>query len=111
LVRLIEFAEYRFELQDVLARSNDARLARSVGLVAPTTSSEGRLTPREREVMEHVAQGKRNADIARSLFITVATVKRHLDRAYGKLGARTRIEATARYAEIVNAERDGSADA
>jgi ATP/maltotriose-dependent transcriptional regulator MalT len=108
LARLVEFGRYRIELQEVLTRSNDARLARSVGLVAPTTSSPGRLTPREREVMEHVAQGKRNAEIAESLFITVATVKRHLDRAYDKLGARGRMEATARYAEIVIAERDDS---
>jgi DNA-binding NarL/FixJ family response regulator len=110
LRRLAEFPRYRSELQEVLARSNDARLARSVGLVAPPTLTIGRLTPREREVMEHVAQGKRNADIAKSLFITVATVKRHLDRAYNKLGARGRMEATARYAEIVIAERDDSAD-
>jgi DNA-binding NarL/FixJ family response regulator len=111
LVRLVEFAKFRFELQEVLARSNDGRLAKSAGLVAPTTSTAGRLTPREREVMEHVAQGKRNADIAKSLFITVATVKRHLDRAYDKLGARGRMEATARYAEIVIAERDESSEA
>jgi DNA-binding NarL/FixJ family response regulator len=110
LIRLVEFANYRAELQEVLARSNDARLARSAGLVAPTASTAGRLTPREREVMEHVAQGKRNADIARSLFITVATVKRHLDRAYDKLGARGRMEATARYAEMVIAESDDSPD-
>jgi DNA-binding NarL/FixJ family response regulator len=58
--------------------------------------------------MEHVAQGKRNADIARSLFITIATVKRHLDRAYAKLGARSRTEATTRYAEMVNAEGDSA---
>ena len=60
--------------------------------------------------MEHVAQGKRNADVATSLFITVGTVKRHLDNAYRKLGARNRTEAIARYAEIVNAESDDSAD-
>ena len=60
--------------------------------------------PREREVMEHVAQGKRNAEIATSLFITLGTVKRHLDSAYRKLGAKNRAEAIARYAEIVNAE-------
>jgi DNA-binding NarL/FixJ family response regulator len=111
LTRLVEHTKYRVELQEVLIRSNDARLARSVGLVAHTTPTGGRLTPREREVMEHVAQGKRNADIAKSLFITVAAVKRHLDRAYDKLGARSRTEATARYAEIVIAETDDSPDA
>jgi DNA-binding NarL/FixJ family response regulator len=108
LAQLVEFHEYRAELRDVLIRSNDARLARSAGLGANATVRSGRLTPREREVMEHVAQGKRNADIARSLFITIATVKRHLDRAYAKLGARSRTEATTRYAEMVNAEGDSA---
>ncbi len=58
--------------------------------------------------MEHVTQGKRNADIATSLFITVATVKRHLDRTYDKLGVRNRTEAIARYAEMVIAERESA---
>jgi ATP/maltotriose-dependent transcriptional regulator MalT len=108
LIPLVDFAEYRSELQETLIRSNDVRLARSAGLAAQPTTTAGRLTPREREVMEHVAQGKRNADIAQSLFITVATVKRHLDRAYDKLGARGRMEATVRYAEIVIAESEDS---
>ena len=61
--------------------------------------------------MEHVTQGRRNADIAQSLFITVATVKRHLDSTYRKLGARSRTEAIARYAEIVYAESDEQSSA
>jgi DNA-binding CsgD family transcriptional regulator len=111
LPQLVDHPSYRAELQEVLIRSNDVRLARSVGLATHTAQLSGVLTPREREVIDHVAQGKRNADIATSLFITVATVKRHLDRAYHKLGARSRTEAIARYAEIVNAEREASGDA
>jgi DNA-binding CsgD family transcriptional regulator len=108
LTRLVESPEYRVELGVVLLRSNDTRLAKSVGLATTVGGGLGRLTPRERETMEHVVQGKRNADIARSLFITLATVKRHLDGAYRKLGAQNRAEAIARYAEIVNAESDES---
>ena len=89
----------------MLLRSQ-TRLLQSLLVWPLTTAPLGRLTPREREVMEHVTQGKRNADIAQSLFITVATVKRHLDSAYRKLGARSRTEAIARYAEIVYAESD-----
>ena len=60
--------------------------------------------PREREIMEHVRQGQRNAEIAASRFIAVGTVKRHLDHVYDKLGARTRVEAIARYAEMDTAD-------
>jgi DNA-binding CsgD family transcriptional regulator len=111
LSSLVEFPDYRVELGEVLRRSNDARLAKSVGLAASVTGGLGGLTPREREAMEHVVQGKRNAEIAKSLFITLATVKKHLDSAYRKLGAQNRAEAIARYAEMVNAESGELAEA
>jgi DNA-binding CsgD family transcriptional regulator len=56
--------------------------------------------------MDHVRQGRRNAEIATSLVISVGTVKRHLDHVYAKLGARGRAEAIARYAEIEMAETE-----
>ena len=59
--------------------------------------------------MEHVRQGKKNAEIAQSLFIAVGTVKRHLDHIYNKLGARSRAAAIARYAEIEIAEIEDAA--
>jgi DNA-binding CsgD family transcriptional regulator len=111
LRHLVNFTIHEAELREVLLRSGDFKLAKSVGLTTRGAGPTGRLTPREREVMEHVTQGRRNADIARSLFITVATVKRHLDSTYRKLGVSNRTEAIARYAEIVNAERDESSPA
>ena len=53
------------------------------------------LTQRELEVLNLVAQGKSNADIARVLFITTKTVKYHLTTIFGKLGVRNRTEAAA----------------
>ncbi|MGW2084701.1 LuxR C-terminal-related transcriptional regulator [Streptomyces sp. NPDC001880] len=53
----------------------------------------GILTEREIEVIELVAQGLRNSDIARSLFISEGTVKRHLTNIYLKLDVDTRIGA------------------
>jgi ATP/maltotriose-dependent transcriptional regulator MalT len=111
LRQLVTSTIHEAELREVLLRSGDLELAKSVGLITRGVGPTGRLTPREREVMEHVTQGRRNADIARSLFITVATVKRHLDSTYRKLGVRNRTEAIARYAEIVNAERGESSPA
>lgn len=52
-----------------------------------------RLTSREREVLAGVARGLSNAAIGRELFITEATVKTHLLRAFAKLGVDDRTRA------------------
>ena len=43
------------------------------------------LTEREREVLEHMAQGKNNAAIARSLFLTERAVEKHINSLFHKL--------------------------
>jgi DNA-binding CsgD family transcriptional regulator len=96
------------ELRRILLQARDDKIAKSVGLVTRQTGSRGFLTRREHEVMDQVKLGRRNAQIAASLFISTGTVKSHLDHIYGKLGVRSRTEAAARYAEIENAESDWS---
>jgi DNA-binding NarL/FixJ family response regulator len=53
------------------------------------------LTPRERDILAHLARGLANHAIARALFISEATVKTHLRRIYDKLGVDTRAGAVA----------------
>jgi DNA-binding CsgD family transcriptional regulator len=53
------------------------------------------LTPREREVLELVAQGQTNRQIAAALYISVYTAGVHVSRILGKLGATSRTEAAA----------------
>jgi DNA-binding NarL/FixJ family response regulator len=55
------------------------------------------LTPRERDIVRHVALGLRNAEVARKLFISEETVKTHLNNIFKKLPVRDRAELT-RYA-------------
>jgi DNA-binding NarL/FixJ family response regulator len=54
---------------------------------------EERLTPRERDVLSHVAGGLRNRDIGEELAITEETVQVHVRSILGKLSARDRTEA------------------
>jgi DNA-binding NarL/FixJ family response regulator len=44
------------------------------------------LTDREREVLGHMAQGKNNAAIAKSLFLTERAVEKHINSLFHKLG-------------------------
>ena len=46
----------------------------------------GTLTPREREVLEQMAQGKNNATIAKALFLTDRAVQKHINSVFSKLG-------------------------
>jgi len=57
--------------------------------------SDEALTPREVEVLRHVADGNRNKDIAERLFISEETVKVHVKHVMEKLGASDRTEAVA----------------
>ncbi|PZO59183.1 MULTISPECIES: response regulator transcription factor [unclassified Curtobacterium] len=54
------------------------------------------LTPREADVLEHIAAGRTNPQIAAELFLTVPTVKSYVNQVFAKLGVATRAEAVAR---------------
>ncbi|TXS06711.1 DNA-binding response regulator [Streptomyces sp. col6] len=55
------------------------------------------MTPREAEVLVLIAEGMSNADIARALHISQATVKSHINNLFAKAGLRDRAQAV-RYA-------------
>jgi DNA-binding NarL/FixJ family response regulator len=62
---------------------------------APTPAEMAQLTPREREVLTLLARGLSNADVATQLFISEATVKRHVARVMAKLGVKEKSQAVA----------------
>jgi two-component system, NarL family, response regulator LiaR len=51
------------------------------------------LTAREREVLQHMALGKSNQDIADEIKVALPTVKFHANNIFSKLGAKSRSEA------------------
>ena len=50
------------------------------------------LSDREKQIVQHVAQGFRNKEIAEKLFISEQTVKNHLHNIFDKLGISDRLE-------------------
>ncbi|MFE5241813.1 MULTISPECIES: response regulator [unclassified Streptomyces] len=66
------------------------------GAPVPAELPDG-LTPREAEVLVLIAEGMSNAEIARTLHISRATVKTHINNLFAKTGARDRTGAV-RYA-------------
>jgi DNA-binding CsgD family transcriptional regulator len=54
-----------------------------------------RVTAREREILDLVAVGRTNAEIAEHLWISPGTVRKHLENIYSKLGVHTRGAAAA----------------
>lgn len=59
---------------------------------ASDDAAMAQLTEREREVLEHVARGLSNSEIAEQLFVSQATVKTHVGRLLMKLQARDRAQ-------------------
>jgi DNA-binding NarL/FixJ family response regulator len=78
------------------ACASDGRVILSVSrhsLAQPQATTVGELSRRELDVLELAAQAMSNAQIATRLYLTEATVKRHLSNIFTKLGAVSRIDA------------------
>jgi LuxR family maltose regulon positive regulatory protein len=85
-------------LAEMLLRVGDETTARKLRLPQShrRKSAAEVLTPREREVLELLSQGLANKEIARTLYISEATVKVHVRNVVAKLGVRSRTEAAVR---------------
>lgn len=70
--------------------------AETLGFSFPIES----LSERELELLELIAEGQSNREVAEQLVITVGTVKKHLNNIFGKLDVKNRTQAVARAREV-----------
>jgi LuxR family maltose regulon positive regulatory protein len=96
LAEAAQEASLRPELVRLTLAANDRQLARAAGLLPQADAGPPRecaLTPREREVLDLVAQGLSDRDVAARLFISQSTAKRHVHNILEKLGVSSRTQA------------------
>lgn len=75
-------------------------LAGRSGSRKQTTEAPPPLTPRELEILRHLAAGKTNRRISEELHLSLSTVKRHLERIISKLGVSDRTQAAVKAIEL-----------
>ena len=80
-------------LSPAVTRTVVDRLAREPAVDGGAERRLEHLTPRERDVLELIARGLSNGEIAAELVIEESTVKTHVKRILGKLGLRDRVQA------------------
>jgi LuxR family maltose regulon positive regulatory protein len=72
----------------------------ATGPARPATDLPEVLSERELEVLQLIAAGKSNRRIASELFVSVGTVKTHVNNLYRKLDSHSRTQAVARAREL-----------
>jgi DNA-binding NarL/FixJ family response regulator len=91
-----DIASGRIYVPPLLARPDNEGALDPHEIEAPSMNAREagllRVTPRQREVLSHLALGKSNKEIARALHIAVATAKVHTAALLRVLGARNRTE-------------------
>jgi LuxR family maltose regulon positive regulatory protein len=93
------FSHMNFEMQQILFQA-DPTAARQMHLPLSVKGSTSKrnvhpalLTIREKEVVQLMADGKTNAEISTILFISVGTIKWHINHIFSKLEATNRVQA------------------
>jgi predicted ATPase/DNA-binding CsgD family transcriptional regulator len=87
-------AEDRGAAMSAAAAAEYALMLADPGQPQPATPDRARLSARERELVALVAQGRSDAQIAAELYISIRTVRSHLDRIGDKTGCRRRVDLT-----------------
>ncbi|MBC7643222.1 MAG: response regulator transcription factor [Flavobacterium sp.] len=76
-----------------IAQKTMRLLMNPVGITLEKDKMLVELSPREIEVLKHLSKGLKNKNIADNLFLSVSTVKKHIENIFNKLQVHNRIEA------------------
>ena len=87
-------AEERGTAMNLATAAEYALMLTATGPQQPPGAGTGEAQPRERELVILVAQGRTDAQIAAQLYISIRTVRSHLDRIRDKTGCRRRADLT-----------------
>jgi DNA-binding NarL/FixJ family response regulator len=79
-------------LSPAITRRLMDRAAEDATAYARAKATMARLTPRERQIVEALARGRTNAQIASELHLSTATIKAHISRLLDKLGMNNRTQ-------------------
>jgi DNA-binding NarL/FixJ family response regulator len=80
----------------------DSKVVESlVSTKRPASSDVDRLTPREREILSEMAQGKSNAAIAATLVLSTRAVEKHTNSIFSKLGLSEEIDVNRRVKAVL----------
>ncbi|HEX4867528.1 MAG TPA: response regulator transcription factor [Acidimicrobiales bacterium] len=102
--RVSEVDELIAAIREVAAGGSviDSKVVESlVSTKRPARSEVDRLTPREREILSEMAQGKSNAAIAASLVLSTRAVEKHTNSIFSKLGLSEEIDLNRRVKAVL----------
>ncbi len=108
-----DYVEKPFDVGELVARVRRSlrRATRSNGNGNGKTNGDVSLSPREREILALLAEGKTQGEIARELVISPKTVATHIQHLLGKLGVHSRAQAVAQAFRLGFVEPDVNAHA
>ncbi|MGW3207363.1 response regulator [Streptomyces sp. NPDC001135] len=89
------------QVPDVLGENWSQSLSQLQSAVGESFRSRFRLSAREAEIMDLIASGMTNQQIAAACFISEKTVKNHINRIFAKLQTATRSQAAAKWLGVV----------
>jgi DNA-binding NarL/FixJ family response regulator len=91
--KLVEAIQTAARGESFLQPSIATKVIAEVARQTHTSTLVEPLTPRERDTLRLMVEGKSNREIASALVVTEGTVKNHVTAILGKLGARDRVQA------------------
>lgn len=95
--KIIKALDELFEGGSPMTGSIARKVVASFSKSAAKNLSVEELTRREKEILDSLAQGKMNKEVAREMDISLGTVRKHIQHIYEKLHVNTRVEAVNLY--------------